>query len=264
MSGALVLLGVATLLALLLAVPDARRSMAEPQARSPRLGSVGVPALLAAAGVGLWAAEPRGARLGILLLGALVTLPLIRRLIRQHQRRRERARRRRWVLEFCDALAAELHGGLPTTTALQHACEPFSDLAPVAVAGRLEGDVAGTLRALADTPGGSGLSAVATAWDVASRSGAALAVVVERVAQSLRHEADAAAEVAAALGPPRATARMLLVLPLFGVALGMAMGANPLAFLLSTTVGLGCLALGLTLAMLGVLWVERLTEAAEE
>ncbi len=258
------LLGTASWLALWLAVPDAGRNPAGPRARPTRLTLAWVPAALAGTGVGLWAAEPRGARLGILLVGVLVTLPLIRRLIRQHRRRRKRGQRRRWVLEFCDALAAELHGGLPTTTALQHACAAFSDLAPVAVAGRLDGDVAGTLRALADRPGASGLAAVATAWDVASRSGAALAVVVERVAQSLRHEADAAAEVTAALGPPRATARMLLVLPLFGVALGVSMGADPLAFLLSTTAGLGCLALGLTLALLGVLWVERLTEAAEE
>jgi tight adherence protein B len=83
------------------------------------------------------------------------------------------------------------------------------------------------------------------------------------VASSLRDEQDAAAEVTASVAPARATAKMLAVLPVFGIALGTSMGARPLTFLLRTSLGIVCLAGGLVLALAGVLWVERLADAAE-
>ena len=51
--------------------------------------------------------------------------------------------------------------------------------------------------------------AVAAAWDVSARSGAALAVILDRIAAGLRDEQDAAAEVATSLAPARATAKLL-------------------------------------------------------
>jgi tight adherence protein B len=112
-------------------------------------------------------------------------------------------------------------------------------------------------------PGADGLRALAAGWRVASSTGAGLADVVERVATGLRADEDARAEVTASLGPPRATAKMLAVLPVFGLALGSSMGADPVAFLLDTGFGLACLLLGLLLAGAGVLWVEKLAAAAE-
>jgi tight adherence protein B len=199
----------------------------------------------------------------IVLPGTAAVAFVVRRLLTQVRGRRRRDARRRQVLEFCDALTAELQAGLPAPIALERACAAWPEMAPVASASRLDGDVPSTLRAVARLPGSAGLTAVAAAWDVAERSGAGLAVVVERVTESVRHDADAAAEVASALGPPRATARMLVALPVLGVGLGMSMGANPLDFLLTTTPGLGCLFLGLMLALLGLVWVERLAAAAE-
>ena len=57
---------------------------------------------------------------------------------------------------------------------------------------------------------------------------AALAVVLDRIGVGLRDEEEARAEVAASLAPARATAKLLAGLPVFGLALGMSMGARPL------------------------------------
>ncbi len=104
---------------------------------------------------------------------------------------------------------------------------------------------------------------MAAAWEVAGSSGTALASVLDRTARGLRDDDDARAEVLAALGPPRATARMLALLPLFGLALGASIGAHPIEFLVGTSWGLGCLFGGVGLALVGVWWVERLAAAAE-
>jgi tight adherence protein B len=213
--------------------------------------------------VAVWGLAPGGAEIWIVAAGLALLLIVVRRLIGNHATRRFVAQRHARALEFCDALAAELHGGLPTQMALERACGVWPELAPVAATSRLDGDVVAALREVARLPGARELRAVAAAWDVASRSGGTLATVVERVAVMLRHEADARAEVTAALGPPRATALMLMVLPLFGLGLGMSIGADPVRFLVSSSLGLGCLLGGLVLNLLGVAWVERLATAAE-
>jgi tight adherence protein B len=118
------------------------------------------------------------------------------------------------------------------------------------------------LRALADRPGAEGLRAIAAGWTVAAHSGSSLARVLDRLVEGLRDESAARAEIEAALEPPRVTARMLAVLPAFGVALGTAIGADPVSFLLRTAPGRLCLLGGLLLALAGIAWVERLAASA--
>jgi tight adherence protein B len=187
----------------------------------------------------------------------------VRRLLVTSRRRTDGERRSSQVLEVCEALSAELRSGLPAPVALSRACATWPDLSPVVSAAELGGDVVQALRDLARVPGADGLRALAAAWVVAGQSGASLAVVVDRVAEGLRHDDAARREVAASLGPPRATARMLAVLPVFGVGLGLAIGADPLHFLLATTAGSACLVGGAGLAIGGLLWVERLASAVE-
>jgi tight adherence protein B len=107
------------------------------------------------------------------------------------------------------------------------------------------------------------MGSIAAGWEVAGSAGAALAGVLERIAAGLRSDEDARAEVVACLGPVRATAKLLAVLPVFGLALGSSMGARPVGFLVSTGPGVACLGAGLVLVSVGVLWVERLASSAE-
>ena len=180
------------------------------------------------------------------------------------QRRRWAADRRQMVIELCDALVAELRAGLGERRALANACRPWPELEPIVAGSRLGGEPATAFRRLASAPGADGLRLVAACWDVSARSGAGLAAVLDQVGAALRDGAEARAEVTAALGPPRATAKLLAVLPLLGLGLGTSMGARPIEFLLTTPIGLGCLGLGLVLVVLGVWWVERLAAAVEE
>jgi tight adherence protein B len=177
--------------------------------------------------------------------------------------RRSAADRRPAVLDVCDQMAAELRAGQPPGRALQHAAEAWSDLEPAAGAFALGGDVAAALRSAGQRPGAEALRTVAAAWEVAQRSGAGLAAVLDRTAEALRAEDATRREVTAALGPPRATARLLALLPVFGLLLGTGVGADPWGFLTGTPVGVACLAVGGGLGLAGLAWVERLAAAAE-
>ena len=226
-----------------------------------------VATLLAVAAVAMATMRPRanrtpGSRMA--LAGGSTVLPRIwQRLFARVRARRSSVRRRTAVIELCDGLAAELHAGVPVKHALEHACRGDPEWSPVVVTARVGGDVVGALREAASRPGAGGLLAVAAAWEVSARSGAALAVVLDRIGVGLRDEEEARAEVAASLAPARATAKLLAGLPVFGLALGMSMGARPLDFLLGSGLGLACLAGGLLLAGIGVIWVERLVDAVE-
>lgn len=162
------------------------------------------------------------------------------------------------VLLACDGLAADLAAGQPPTTALDRAAREWPELAPVAAAAGLGADVPDAMRRVAVLPGAGQLAVVAAAWQVAHRSGTGLAATVARAARALRDERSTRRAVLGHLASARATARLLAVLPLVFLLLGSGLGADPVAFLLGTPVGLGCLAVGAALAHLGVLWLDRI------
>ncbi len=229
--------------------------------RQPVLRRAGAGAALCVAGAWmLWDSGPR--TLLVAAMGAAAAA-VLQRLVRGAARRRARVRRSSAVIELCDALSAELRAGLPTVVAIERAVADWPEWSPVVTAARLGADVPTSLRGASDEPGAEGLRAVAASWEVAEQSGAALADVLDQIAIGLRSDEDARAEVAAALAPPRATAKMLAALPLFGLGLGYSMDADPLDFLLHSTVGLGCLGAGVALALTGLWWVEGLADSVE-
>jgi tight adherence protein B len=171
--------------------------------------------------------------------------------------------RRARLVETCDQLAAELSAGQTPPSALEHAAAAWPDLLPVAASARLGGDVPAAWRIVSELPGADSLRSVAAAWQVAEWSGAGLAVVLERMSEALRAEDAVRREVDAALGPPRATARMLAALPAFGLLLGIGLGGDPVGLLLTTPLGAGCLAVGSAFAVTGVWWVDQLAQRAQ-
>jgi tight adherence protein B len=179
------------------------------------------------------------------------------------RRRREAEQGRRETIEACDALTAELLAGQPVVHALHRAADQHPLLWPAARAGALGGDVPAVLRDLAAAPGGAGLRMLAAAWQVAEGSGAGLVATLQRVAETLRADDTTGAETAASLAPARATARLLAVLPVFGLLLGSGLGGDPVGLLLGTTAGNGLLLAGTGLALAGTLWVERLAGRVE-
>jgi tight adherence protein B len=128
--------------------------------------------------------------------------------------------------------------------------------------------------AAAAAPAGSGEAAAALlahpdtrpigiAWQLGADAGMALAGVLDRVAADLHAEQDHRRTVDTVLAGPRASALMLAGLPLVGIGLGVAMGAQPLDVLTSSPGGqLLCLA-GVLLDVAGLLWMRRLLARAE-
>jgi tight adherence protein B len=104
--------------------------------------------------------------------------------------------------------------------------------------------------------------ALVAASRLAGDVGAPLGGVLEAVSATLVAEAEARAEREAALAGPQATARVLLWLPVAGVLLGWALGADPLATAADGGAGTAAVGLGLVLLALGRTWTARLVAAA--
>ncbi|WP_030678780.1 type II secretion system F family protein [Streptomyces rimosus] len=199
------------------------------------------------------------------VVAAVVSLALIRRRLRARERVRERECRGDAVIELCEAVAGELRGGRQPGQALVEAgAAGFGEAGTAVVAAaRFGGDVPRALRAAARLPGAEGLAGVAACWQVAVDGGAGLAAGLERIASGLRARRDQRDDLRAQLAGPRATALMLALLPVGGLAMGSALGADPLTVLLHTPAGWACLLVGGLLEWCGVVWTARIIRAAE-
>ncbi|MET9697106.1 hypothetical protein ABZY31_09280 [Streptomyces sp. NPDC006529] len=205
-----------------------------------------------------------------LVVGA-VAVPLVRRLLRIRRRARAREARAAEVSALCGAVVGELRSGAQPGQALTAAMRrtvagpggPGAAEAGLLAAAAFGGDVAGALRLAAREPGAEGLAGMAACWRVSLDGGAGLAAGLERLEGALRAERDRDESLRAQLAGARSTAVVLALLPLVGLLMGTAMGADPLRVLLHTPLGLGCLAAGGVLEALGLLWCRRLMRAGE-
>jgi tight adherence protein B len=94
---------------------------------------------------------------------------------------------------------------------------------------------------------------------VADQTGAPLADLLERAAADARATDRVTAAAAAQAAGAQATAWLLAALPAGGIALGYAIGADPLRVLLRTPIGAGCAAGAIALQVAGLAWADRLT-----
>lgn len=217
--------------------------------------------LVAGAVVGLL-----GASVVPLVAGAL-GVPLVRRARRAGAARRARERRADAVIALCGALAGEVRAGRQPGEALLGASHDSGGLgraqAVVLAAARFGGDVPGALTDAARRPGAEGLLGLAACWRVAVDRGAGLAAGLDRLEGALRAERDQRADLRAQLAGARSTAVLLAGLPVLGLLLGTALGADPLHVVLHTGAGLGCLLVGGVLEGVGLWWVLRIVRGAE-
>ncbi|UXY28948.1 type II secretion system F family protein [Streptomyces sp. HUAS TT20] len=194
-------------------------------------------------------------------------VPVLRRLRLAREARRARERRGDEVIALCGALAGEVRAGRQPGEALLRAERDSGGLADaqaaVLAAARFGGDVPGALAVAARQPGAEGLLGLAACWRVAVDQGAGLAAGLDRLDGALRAERDQRADLRAQLAGARATTVMLAALPVLGLLLGTAMGADPLRVLLHTGAGLGCLVVGGVLEAVGLWWAARIVRGAE-
>lgn len=107
------------------------------------------------------------------------------------------------------------------------------------------------------------LQALVTCIRACDNTGAPLAPLLDALAQGLRDSADAERSRGAAFAGAQATARMLMALPLLAIALGYAVGADPLGVLFNSFAGTLMLIAGVSLTIAGWIWMRRLLESAK-
>lgn len=220
-----------------------------------------------------WWAVVAGAVLALLgmsvlpLLAGALGVPALRRVRLARAAGRDRERQGEAVIALCAALAGEVRAGRQPGEALRHAAQDSGGLggarAAVLAAARFGGDVPGALAEAARGPGAEGLLGLAACWRVAVDRGAGLAAGLDRLEAALRAERDQRADLRAQLAGARSTAVMLAGLPVLGLLLGTALGADPLHVVLHTGPGLVCLLVGVALEGAGLWWVLRIVRGAE-
>lgn len=94
-------------------------------------------------------------------------------------------------------------------------------------------------------------------------AGAPLATSLERAAEHAEERIDALLGRQSALAAPRATGRILSLLPLLGLGLGVLMGSDPVGVLTGSVLGALTGLLGLGLAFAGRRWTAALVHRAE-
>ncbi|MYT39039.1 type II secretion protein F [Streptomyces sp. SID8356] len=215
------------------------------------------------------------------LLAGAVAVPLVRRWLRGRARRRQGERAADTVAALCGAVVGELRAGQEPGQALLAglrecaAAEPQAGGGPgggawlgdaeaaVLAAARFGGDVPAALRRAADGPGLEGLSGMAACWRVAVDGGAGLAAGLDRLETALRADRRRREELRAQLAGAWSTVVVLALLPVAGLGLGAALGAEPLRVLLHTPGGLLCLVVGGFLEAAGLFWARRIVRGGE-
>ncbi|MFJ6853601.1 type II secretion system F family protein [Streptomyces sp. NPDC091271] len=220
-----------------------------------------------------WLCAPVAALLAALgesalpLFAGAVAVPLVRRWLRRRARRREREEAADAVTSLCGAVVGELRAGHEPGQALLAAARNAGALGAaepaVLAAARFGGDVPDALRQAAAGPGLDGLAGMAACWRVAVDGGAGLAAGLARLESALRGERRRREELRAQLAGAWSTVVVLALLPVVGLGLGAALGADPLEVLLHSPAGLVCLAAGGLLEAAGLFWASRIVRAGE-
>jgi tight adherence protein B len=115
---------------------------------------------------------------------------------------------------------------------------------------------------MAEAPGHGALAQLAALWQVADSTGAGLAEGLDRLADELDAEVELRREIDTVLAGPRASARLMAVLPLGGLLLGAGLGGDPVGFLLHDPLGAACLLAGVGLVVTGLAWTRALARSA--
>ena len=226
-------------------------------------------------GGGRRAAWPGGLAVGGALTAAVVLLDGVRlgvavvvlvagsgalHLRARERLRREAARTRAAVVEVGEALVGELRAGRDVETALVRAAAPWPPFGAVARAAALGAGVPAALRRLAGEPGAEGLRDLAVAWEVAARTGGGLGDVLTQVVDSGRCVHEDLRTVGTELASARATARLMVLLPVVTLGLAAGTGSAPWRLLVSEPLGVACLGAGTALALAGLLWIDRIAD----
>ncbi|MFI6653731.1 type II secretion system F family protein [Streptomyces sp. NPDC050529] len=201
------------------------------------------------------------------VIAGVAAAPVVRRWLRRRELHKEWERRAEGVVDLCGAVVGELRAGHEPGQALLvavHGTGVLGAAGPgVSAAARFGGDVPRALGQAACEPGLEGLAGVAACWRVAADGGAGLAAGLDRLEGALRAERRRREELRAQLAGAWSTVVVLALLPVLGLGLGAALGADPLRVLLHSPAGLVCLVMGGSLESAGLVWAARIVRKGE-
>lgn len=244
--------------------------------RAPRRTAAQPAAAVSPAGGGLRSPGPRQSALAVAVVGVLASvalrspmpfllLPPIAAVLSLRRRRRcrwaEHDAQRDAIAALCTALRAELEAGLQPRAAFMSAVWSRPELRDLAEAvGRpgAELELPVLLASHSTRLGRRALRSLSACWYAAERHGLALVDAVGGIEEGLKAEQARLRAVEVELAGIRATILLLAALPLFGMALGLALGVDPLGTLLHRPLGRLGLALGTALDLAGLLWTDAL------
>ena len=222
------------------------------QARALRCAAV-APALVA-----VIALDPAVVLAGVILAGTLAVRS------RGASARRRRSGEAAALRDGLGILAAELRAGAHPVAAFQAAgtevgAEVGRRFQVVAARGLLGADVGSGIHAVAAISAQpESWERLAVCWRLAQSHGLAIATLMRAAQHDLVERERFRVRVDAGLAGARTTAAVLAGMPLLGIALGQAIGADPLEFLFSGGAGGVLLVSGVALSCLGLIWSDRI------
>lgn len=249
-------------LAVLIAPASPKRRLTV-AAAPPVLRRAALPAVGMSLGLSAALLLPAGAALAAAIAAGCL---LVRRRRRRDARRR--AEEAAALQDALDVLVGELRVGAHPVAAFDVAAaevggEVGAALRQVAARARLGGEVAAGLRGVARRSAlPSHWERLAMCWQLAAQHGLAIATLLHTAQRDIVARERFSTTVTAGMAGARTTAAVLAGLPVLGVALGQAIGADPLRFLFADGAGPWLLAVGVALACCGLLWSDRITAGA--
>lgn len=175
------------------------------------------------------------------------------------------------LLGLLEAIAPALEAGIAPASALRIAADarsgsghldPLAALASDIASAAAEGATLGPLwRKAADSAGSAELLLLAQAWSLTEDMGVPLAWAVRTTAGLLEARIAHERRLAGAVAGAKATVNLLTVLPIAGPLLGLVLGIGPGELYGGSRLTQSSLVLGLSLAGIGRLWVQRMVRA---
>lgn len=217
-----------------------------------------IPAAVAVVAVAAFAFD----RAGVVIAGALAVATTVH-LVTRRRKARDEAAGTRSAADYIGHLAESVGAGATFTDAARRAADRLADDSSISI----RRDAANIARASASsgvvpeltTPE---LQRVAALWALSATRGIPITGLLATARDEIDHATRHRAATDAALAGPKTTATVLSLLPLAGIAMGSAMGANPVAFLTGSGIGAALLVVGTATVCAGVLVSQEIIRRA--
>lgn len=155
------------------------------------------------------------------------------------------------------AVAAD-HTSSPATSAsrrVDRATDPWAELVETARTGSV---LTPLWRSLAERCDSAEVGLVAGAWELTETGGTPLVDALSALSALLDQRARHRRAVEVARAGPRASTRVLLLLPLVGPVAALALGVDPIEMYLGSPIAIGSVLVGIGFAAAGMWWTRRM------